>query len=108
MCRRRVLLRTTWIVGGLALLVAWGFMAVGTGLTFLFAYGSPLGSYTGQQDERQSAWSFLIVLTVLSVILAVTVVWPLSRWRGLRAVAFRTGSPLGSNRTNNPRADATE
>jgi len=81
----RILLRTVWIVAGLVVLAAWGFMAVGTGLTFLFAYGSPPGSYTGQMDDRQAAWSFLVVFVVLSVIVAVAVVWPLIRWRQRRA-----------------------
>jgi hypothetical protein len=81
----RILLRTAWITTGVALIVAWGFMTVGTGLTFLFAYGNPPGSYTGQVDDRRAAWSFLIVLAVLSVILVITVVWPLTRWRRRRA-----------------------
>lgn len=81
----RILLGTAWITSGVALTVAWGFMAVATGLTFLFAYGNPPGSYTGQMDDRQAAWSFLIVLAVLSVIVVITVVWPLTRWRRRRA-----------------------
>jgi hypothetical protein len=51
----RILLRTGWIAAGLAVIVAWCFMAVGTGLTFLFAYGSPPGAYTDQLDDRQAA-----------------------------------------------------
>jgi hypothetical protein len=80
-----ILLRTAWIAGGLTVTVAWAFMAFATALTFLFAYGNPLDAYTGQVDDRQAAWSFLAVLAVLSVIVAVAVVWPLIRWLSRRA-----------------------
>jgi hypothetical protein len=60
-------------------------MAVLAGLTFLFAYGNPPDAYTGQMDDRHSAWSFLIVLAVLSVIVVLVVVWPLTRWQRRRA-----------------------
>jgi uncharacterized membrane protein len=83
----RLLLRTMWIAVGVAAIVAWGFMAFGTGLTFLLAYGNPPGSYTGQMDDRQAAWSFLIILAVLSVIVVVVAAWPLPRWRRRRARA---------------------
>lgn len=87
----RILLRTAWIAVGLAAIAAWCFMAVLTGLTFLFAYGSPPGAYTGQMDDRQAAWSFLIVLTILSVAVIVAVAWPFARWR-LRRVRGRSPS----------------
>ena len=83
----RILLRTAWIVIGLAAIVAWGFMAVGTGLTFLFAYGSPPDTYTGQMDDRHAAWGLLIVLAALSVIVVIVAVWPLARWRRRRSAA---------------------
>jgi hypothetical protein len=83
----RILLRTARIAIGLAAIVAWVFMAVTTGLTFLIAYGSPPGAYTGQMDDRQAAWSFLIVLAVLSVIVVIVVAWPLARWRRRRNAA---------------------
>jgi uncharacterized membrane protein len=82
-----ILLRTAWIVIGLAAIVAWGFMAVLTGLTFLFAYGNPPEAYTGQMDDRQAAWSFLIMLAALSVIVVIVAVRPLARWRRRRSTA---------------------
>src|SRR5262249_31929975 len=81
----RILLRAAWITVRLAVIVAWGVMAFMTAVTFLFAYGNPPDSYTGQMDDRQAAWSFLIVLAVLSVIVVITAVWPLTRWRPRRA-----------------------
>jgi hypothetical protein len=81
----RVLLRTAWITTGLAAIVAWCFMAFGTALSFLFAYGNPPDAYTGQTDDRRAAWSFLAVLAVLSVIVAVVIVWPSIRWLRHRA-----------------------
>ncbi len=89
----RILLGTTWIAVGIAAIVAWGFTAVATALTFLFAYGSPPGSYTGQMDDRQAAWSFLIILSVLSVIVVVVAAWPLARWRRRRASAPQNQPP---------------
>jgi len=77
----RILLRTGWIAAALAVIVAWCFMAALTGLTFLFAYGSPPGAYTGQIDDRQAAWVFLVVLAVLSVIV-LAAAWPIARWYG--------------------------
>jgi hypothetical protein len=80
----RILLRATWIAAGLAVIAAWGVMAFGTGVTFLFAYGNPPDSYTGQMDDRQAAWMFLAILAVLSLIVALGVIWPLARWRRRR------------------------
>jgi uncharacterized membrane protein len=77
----RILLRTAWITLGVAAVAAWGLLAVGTALMFLFAYGNAPGTYTGQMDDRQAAWSFLIMFAVLSVIVLIVVVWPLTRWR---------------------------
>lgn len=89
----RILLRTTRIAVGVAAIVAWGFMAFVTGFTFLFAYGNPPGSYTGQMDDRQAAWSFLIILAVLSVIVVVVAAWPVARWWRRRASAPQSQRP---------------
>jgi len=80
----RILVRTTWISLGMVAIAAWSLLAVGTGLTFLFAYGNAPGAYTGQMDDKQAAWSFLIMLAVRSVIVLTVVVWPLTRWRHQR------------------------
>ena len=83
----RALSRTAWIAAGLAAIAAWVIVAFVTLFTFLVGYGSPPGTYTGQTDDRQGAWEFLIILAVLSVIVALCVVWPLIRWRRGRAKA---------------------
>lgn len=88
----RVLLRTAWFAAGLAAIVAWGIAAFMTSFTFLVGYGNRPGTYTGQMDDRQGAWSFLIILTVLSVIVVLGVVWPLVRWRRRRAMAYAAGN----------------
>jgi hypothetical protein len=81
----QILLRTAWVMAGLATIATWCFMAVLAGFTFLFAYGNPPDAYTGQMDDRHAAWSFLIMLAVLSVIVVLVVIWPFARWRRRRA-----------------------
>jgi hypothetical protein len=98
----RILLRTAWIATGLAVSAAWGFMAVGTALAFLFSYGGPPGSYTGQMDDRHAAWSFLFVLAALSLMVAVAVVWPVTRWRRRRAMTYAAGSHSGTDGDEQP------
>jgi len=44
-------------------------------------------------DDRQAAWSFLIILSVLSVIVVVVAAWPLARWRRRRAGAPQNQPP---------------
>jgi hypothetical protein len=111
----RILLRAAWITVGLAVIVAWGVMAFMTAMTFLFAYGNPPDSYTGQMDDRQAAWSFLIVLAVLSAIVVITVVWPLTRWQRRRHMpgtvqrdpSVRTVLYASTKKTNSARAGLT-
>ena len=88
----RILLRTAWIAAGLAAVAAWVIAAFVTSADFLVGYGNPIGTYTGQTDDRQGAWEFLIVLSVLSVIVGVGIIWPLSRWRRRRAMAHAARS----------------
>ena len=89
----RVLLRTAWVAAGLAAIVAWGIVAFVTSFTFLVGYGNPPGSYTGQMDDRRGAWSLLVILTVLSVIVVLGIIWPLIRWRRRRAMACAAQAP---------------
>ena len=89
----RILLRTTWIAAGVTAIVAWSITAFETGFIFLIAYGNPPGSYTGQMDDRQAAWSFLIILAVLSVVVVAVAAWPLARWRRRRASAPQSQRP---------------
>lgn len=77
-----------------------------TSFTFLVGYGNPPGTYTGQMDDRQGAWSFLIILTVLSVIVVLGIIWPLTRWRRRRAMAYAAGSHPEGERDEQPSADA--
>jgi hypothetical protein len=83
----RILLRTAWVSAGVAAIVAWGISAFMTLFSFLVGYGNPPDTYTGQTDDRQGAWSFLIILTVLSVIIIFGVARPVARWQRRRVHA---------------------
>ncbi len=57
-------------------------LTIGDALTFLFSYGNPAGSYTGQGDDRVAAWRLLGLAAVLWVLAIAILIRPTIRqWR---------------------------
>lgn len=66
---RRSWLRPLRLAVGAVTGVLWLMAGIYTALEFVVGYGSPLGTYTGQEDDRRGAWIMLCVLLALSIIL---------------------------------------
>ena len=81
----RFSLGALWGAIAIAVTVIWagiGFLAL---YTFLTADGNPPNTYTGQADDKYSAWVFLGIFLAWTVVAALVVIWPLVRWNRKRA-----------------------
>ncbi|MER6074228.1 hypothetical protein ABT187_36445 [Streptomyces sp. NPDC001817] len=65
-------------------------------LAFAMSYGSPLGTYTGQEDERAVAVRTLLVLVVPGVLLMSVLLWAELRRRGKRRASTAGRSRFGA------------
>lgn len=49
--------------------IVWLFIGVYTALEFVVGYSGPLGSYTGQEDDRRESWILLCIFLAVSLII---------------------------------------
>ncbi|MFJ3339442.1 hypothetical protein [Streptomyces sp. NPDC086766] len=64
-------------------------------LAFAMSYGSPLGTYTGQEDERVVAVRTLLVLGIPGVLLMGVLLWAEIRRKGRRRASAGDRSRSG-------------
>ncbi|HEX9519501.1 MAG TPA: hypothetical protein VF940_25395 [Streptosporangiaceae bacterium] len=88
------LLRTvgkgTWVLAGIASIALWVLVLLVDGLDFLMSYTQPVGTYTGQDGDRDAFWVLLGMLVAASALAVVVVRLP-ARYQRLRASARSGG-----------------
>jgi hypothetical protein len=67
----RMLLSVIWVAASVVAICAWLIAAFISVFNFVAGYGSPLGSYTGQADDRYAGWWFFRVVLLLSAAICV-------------------------------------
>lgn len=75
----QALFRGAYFLAAAVCIIIWIFMAMGTAALTYFAYGNPLGTYTGQPDDRHAAWIAIILLIAYLAFIVFVFVLPIAR-----------------------------